>query len=151
MDDFIDHYEAPPQDRDSASDMILYRTTQVIPIYNFQFFPHRNREGTLGDDPARMIDSSDVRSIAVAGNEEFLGLKFLDHSWPAQLPWATAYYACKAISIAVFPYLRHNAFVRDAQNKKQFLKRDSGGWVPLDLLTGFMLKHRQSDMGPIEE
>ena len=102
MEDFIGHYEAPLQDRASASDILSTRTIQVIPIKNFRYFSHRDREGTMGGDPARLIDSSDVKLLAVAGNDAFFGLKFLDYSWPAQLPRAKANYACQTISKAVF-------------------------------------------------
>ena len=76
MEIFIGHYEAPPQDRESAGDIFFHRTTHITPIYNFQFFLHRNREGILGDEPTRVIDSSQnsaeglLRKSSITGRAE---------------------------------------------------------------------------------
>ena len=32
-----------------------------------------------------------------------------------------------------------------------YLKRDSGGWVPLDVLVEYFTHHKQNEMGPIED
>ncbi len=57
---------------------------------SFKFYPHRNGEEAMGDFPARMIDATGVKLIAVAGNAEVLNMKFLDYAWPAQFPQAKA-------------------------------------------------------------
>ena len=54
--------------------------------------------------------------------------------------------SCRMWSRATIGAIRHNR-----SRKRNYLKRDSGGWIPLELIPDYFQENHTSDMGPIEE
>ena len=133
--------------RINAMTLILDRHVNLVPMQDFRYYQQRVRDGVVGDGTSLYLDASFVRLLAVIGNRDIFRLKYHDVNWPAQLPQSRSQYNCRSISKAVFAQLRHNQPV----DRMHYPRRDSGGWVPLDVLAEFFTHHKQNEMAPIEE
>ncbi len=113
-------------------------------MLDFRAYPTR----TLTDptSTAVVIPSSQVRLYSVLANAQIFGLKFCDASWPARLPVHPNHSAPGAFSVASIKVMRHGT-----RRGRYTLRKDSGGWIPTDLLAEYFENVQPDSQGPINE
>ena len=113
-------------------------------MLDFQVYPTRTL--TAPTSTVVVIPSSQVKLYSVLANAQIFNLKFCDAGWPARLPVHPSHAAPRAFSVATIKVMRHGI-----RRGRYTLRKDSGGWIPTDILAGYFENAQPHDQGPITE
>ena len=97
------------------------------------------------------IPSSEVKLFSARANPEIFHIKFYGSGWPAQLPKNPNLAAPKSFSVSSIKVLRHGSPLYGTTRGPHFLKKDTGGWIPTDLLPDYFENAYPEHQEPIRE
>ena len=113
-------------------------------MWDFKVYPTRTLTNPTSTEV--VIPSSQVKLYSVLANSEIFKLKFCDAAWPARLPAHPNHSAPRAFAVASIKVMRHGT-----RRGRYMLRKDSGGWIPTDLLAEYFENAQPHNQGPITE